>query len=117
MAIADFYKDTFSVYTSTWTQDSMGGRVQSRSARGTGVACRIEDKSDEEVAYLGLEKSQQAFTIFSTLSFDVFENDELDFTYRGTTYAKVRVVWADKLYRKSAYHHTEILAVTEVNKS
>jgi len=115
MAIADYYKDSVTFYVRSYTRDAVGGRVETTTSRGA-TACRCEDVTGAEVEHLGVSRNAKVIRLYCTPTFTVYELDEARFTYNNQSFI-MRVFDVDALYKKSTFHHYEILVTNEVNQT
>ena len=115
MAISAFYKDSVEFFYKSYTQDSIGGRVETLTSRGT-TPCRCEDVSGEEVDRLGIARDKKVILLFCTPTFTVYELDTAVFTYNNQSFS-MRVLHVDSLFQKSTFHHYEILVTDDINQT
>lgn len=117
MAIADYYNNTtLEILERSWTKDSMGGDVQGTSSRGSGISCRIEEVDGAEREHLGIERSVWTLRIFCSPAFNVHQGDLASFTYNNETLT-MEVLYPDRLFQKSAFHHYELIVTEAQNQN
>ena len=116
MAIARFYNKSVEVFYKSYTQDAVGGRVETLNSRGT-ADCRVEEVTGQEKTYLGIDRSVWTLRIFcSPTGFYVHQGDMVTTTYNNET-VTLEVQIPDRLFQVSAFHHYELIVMDHQNQN
>ena len=114
MAITDFYNDTVGIYRPSYTKDSIGGPVETLNLVES-TACRVNDLSGKDMAYLGTEAEERGIKVFCTPSANVYEGDVMRVTYNGVQ-RDWSIRYVRKLHKKADFHHYELFSTVSVNQ-